>query len=187
MRHWLFLPACAMAAAFAVVPAAAQPADPPASLERDGQHDFDWEIGTWTTHVRVLRNPLTDSATWVEFEGTSVVREIMGGRANLVELSVEGPAGRIEGISLRLYDPGSRRWSLNFASLASGEMSPPVIGGFQDERGLFYGRETIGGREVLVRFVISDITADSARFEQAFSADGGVTWEVNWIATDRRR
>jgi hypothetical protein len=105
----------------------------------------------------------------------------------MVELSVEGPAGRIEGLSLRLYDPRSRRWSLNYASLASGTMSPPVIGGFRNGRGEFHGQEELDGREVLVRFVISDITSDSARFEQAFSTDGGATWEVNWVATDTRR
>lgn len=77
--------------------------------ERDGQRDFDFEIGMWETRVSVLRNPLSGSTTWVEFEGTTVVREVLGGRANLVELDVEGPAGRIEGLSLRLYNPESRQ------------------------------------------------------------------------------
>lgn len=159
-----------------------------AETVRDGQHDFDFEIGTWATDVRVLRNPLSGKQpVWAEYRGTSLVRSLMDGRANSVELSVAGPAGRIEGISLRLYDPGARRWSLNFASLREGALTPPVIGGFgADGRGVFYGDDKLGERPIRVRFVITPVSADEARFEQAFSADGGATWEVNWIAVDRR-
>lgn len=159
---------------------------PQATAERDGQHDFDFEIGTWRTDLRRLQDPLSGSSTWVEYTGTSVVREIMDGRANLVELDVEGPAGRIEGLSLRLYNPETRQWSLNFASLRNGTLTPPVIGAFENGRGVFYGHELLDGRPIFVRFVISDVTPDSARFEQAFSADGGKSWEVNWIAVDTR-
>jgi hypothetical protein len=153
---------------------------------RDGQRDFDFEIGTWKTHLKRLVRPLTGSTTWVEYEGTTVVRKVWNGRANLVELDVRGPAGRIEALSLRLYDPKTGQWSLNFANSASGTMSPPTIGGFKEGRGEFFNEETLDGRPILVRFVISDITEKSCRFEQAFSADGGKTWEVNWIATDTR-
>ena len=86
------------------------------------------------------------------------MRKVWNGRANLVELDVEGPAGHIEALSLRLYDPESRQWSLNFANSSSGTMSPPTIGGFRDGRGEFYNQETLNGRAILVRFVISDIT-----------------------------
>lgn len=103
-----------------------------------------------------------------------------------MELDVEGPAGRIEGLSLRLYNPESRQWSLNFSNSAGGTLSPPSIGEFKNGRGEFFSQETLNGRTILVRFVISDITPNSARFEQAFSDDGGKTWEVNWIATDTR-
>jgi hypothetical protein len=154
--------------------------------ERDGQHDFDFEIGTWKTHLRRLLHPLTGSTTWVEYEGTTVVRKVWSGRANLVELEADGPAGHFEGLSLRLYNPQSRQWSLNFASSNGGTMSQPTIGGFKDGRGEFFDQETFNGRAIFVRFVISDITPNSCRFEQAFSDDGGKTWEVNWIATDTR-
>jgi hypothetical protein len=153
---------------------------------RDGQHDFDFEIGTWTTRLSRLARPLTGSGEWVEYEGTSVVREVWDGRANLVELEVEGPAGRIEGLSLRLYNPQSRQWSLNFSNSRGGTLSPPVIGEFRDGRGVFFGQDTHDGRAILVRFVISRLTADSWRFEQSFSDDGGETWEANWIAIDTR-
>lgn len=180
----------ALLAAVAPHPTAAQTATatnaPAPEAQRDGQHDFDFEIGAWRTQLKRLVDPLSGSKTWVEYEGTTVVRKVLDGRANLVELDVQGPAGRIEGLSLRLYDPHARQWSLNFSNIESGTLSPPSIGGFSKGRGEFYSKETLDGREILVRFVISDITADSCRFEQAYSADGGKTWEVNWIATDTR-
>lgn len=153
---------------------------------RDGQHDFDFELGTWKTHLTRLLHPLTGSTTWVEYEGTSVVRKVWNGRANLLELEVSGPSGHIEALSLRVYNPDSRQWSLNFSNSSSGTLGVPTIGEFSQGRGEFYDQETIGGRAVLVRFVISGITADSCHFEQAFSTDGGKSWEVNWIATDTR-
>ena len=154
--------------------------------ERDGSHDFDFEIGTWKTHLKRLLNPLSGSTTWVEYEGTSVVRKVWVGRANLVELVADGPAGHFEGLNLRLYNPQSRQWNLHFANSKNGLMSPPTIGEFRNGRGEFYNQETLNGRAILVRFVISDITTNSCRFEQAFSEDGGKTWEVNWIAFDTR-
>jgi hypothetical protein len=157
------------------------------SLRRDGQHDFDWEIGSWKTHLKRLQRPLTGSSTWVEYEGTTVVRKVWDGRANLVELDVTGPAGRIEALSLRLYNPESRQWSLNFANVRGGTLTPPVIGEFKDGRGEFVGLDTVeGGRTILVRFVITPVDPGSWRFEQSFSDDGGETWEANWIATDTR-
>lgn len=175
-------------------PADAQP--PPAATgkgvqsvtaaQRDGQHDFDFEIGTWKTHLRRLVHPLTGSSHWVELQGTSVVRKIWDGRANLVELEVDGPDGHIEGLSVRLYNPQSHQWSLNYANSATGSFGQPTIGEFKNGRGEFYDQEIYQGRMILVRNVWSDITPDSGRFEQAFSDDGGKTWEVNWIAVDTR-
>jgi hypothetical protein len=153
---------------------------------RDGPRDFDFHIGNWKTHLRRLQKPLTGSTTWVEYQGTTVVRKVWDGAANLVELDVTGPSGRIEGLSLRLYNPETRQWSLNFANRRGGTMFPPTIGEFRNGRGEFYSKEELDGRPILVRFVISDITPSSCRFEQAFSADGGKTWEVTWIATDTR-
>ena len=157
--------------------------------DREGQHDFDWEIGTWTTNVRVLRNPLSGKTPeWAEYQGTSVVRPLLDGRANFVELSVGGPAGKIEGGSLRLYNPQARQWSLNYASLRSGLLTAPVYGAFNGQgRGVFYGQDMLDGRAILVRFVVTRVSEKEAHFEQAYSADGGATWEDNWIAVDTRR
>jgi len=156
------------------------------ATERDGQHDFDFEIGTWKTHLSRRLHPLTGSNAWTEMEGTTVVRKVWNGRANLVELVADGPTGHFEGLSLRLYNPQSHQWSLNFANLNDGTLTTPTIGEFKDGRGEFYSQETLNGRAILVRFIISPLTPDSCRFEQAFSDDGGKTWEVNWIAVDTR-
>lgn len=152
----------------------------------NGQHDFDFHIGTWKTHVSRLAHPLTGSTTWLELDGTSIVRKVMGGRANLVELDISGPSGRIEGVSLRLYNPDARQWSLNYSNINAGVLTAPVIGEFKNARGEFFGQDMLGGRAILVRFVITCATAHSCRFEQAFSGDGGKNWELNWIATDTR-
>jgi hypothetical protein len=115
-----------------------------------------------------------------------VVREVWDGRANLVKLQADGPAGRIAALSLRLYNPRSRQWSLDFANSKSGALSQPTIGEFKNGRREFFDQESFNGRAILVRFVISGIRPNSCRFEQAFSEDGGKTWEANWIATDAR-
>ena len=166
---------------------AAEPGLPAAYVKQGGPQDFDFEIGQWKTQLKRLTNPLSGQpAKWVEYTGTTAVTKVWGGRANLVELDVKGPAGQIEGLSLRLFNPETRQWSLNFANARSGTMTTPTLGGFNNGRGEFYSTDTFGDRNILVRFVISDVKADSARFEQAFSADGGKTWEVNWIAVDTR-
>jgi ketosteroid isomerase-like protein len=163
-----------------------QSSPPVAPTKQDGQHDFDFEIGTWKTHLKRLAHPLSGSTSWVEYEGTTVVRRVWNGRANLVELEVDGPAGHIEALSLRLYNPETRQWSLNFSNSAGGTLGVPAVGRFENGRGEFFNRETLNGKAILVRFVISNITATSCHFEQAFSDDSGKTWEVNWIATDTR-
>jgi hypothetical protein len=156
------------------------------SKERNGQHDFDFEIGTWKTHLSRLLHPLSGSTTWAEYAGTTVVRKVWDGRANLVDLQADGPAGHIAALSLHLYNPQSRQGSLNFANSKSGALSQPTIGEFKDGRGEFFDQESFNGRAILVRFVISDISPNSCHFEQAFSEDGGKTWAANWIATDSR-
>jgi hypothetical protein len=153
---------------------------------RDGRHDFDFNIGTWQTHVSRLLHPLTGSTSWVEYEGTSVVRRVWNGRASLFELEVDGPAGHIEGVGLRLYNSQSHQWSLNWANSTDGTMNRPMIGEFTDGRGEFFDQEPLNGRIILVRNGFSDITSNSSRFEQAFSDDGGKTWETNWIMTFTR-
>ncbi len=157
-----------------------------ATAERDGRHDFDFEIGTWKIHLKRLEHPLTGSHTWIDFDGTSVTRKVWNGRANLEEFETNGASGHIEGLTLRLYNPQSHQWSLYWATSKTGSLSVPTIGQFKNGQGEFYDQEAIDGRTILVRYVWSKITPNSAHFEQSFSDDGGKTWEVNWI-TDQTR
>jgi len=156
------------------------------AAEHDSQHDFDFDIGTWKTHLSRLVHPLTGSTTWIQLDGTTVVRKVWNGRANLAELEVDTASGHLDVLSLRLYNPESRQWSLNTANSRVGTLSVPTIGEFKNGRGEFFDQEDFNGRTILVRNVWSDITPDSCRFEQAFSDDGGKTWEINWIAVDTR-
>jgi len=162
-----------------------QPQSIPSETAR-AQHDFDFHIGTWKTHLWRRIHPLTGSNIWVEYDGRTVVRKIWQGRANLVELVANGEAGHFEGLSLRLYNPRSHQWSLNFANINDGTLSQPTIGEFRNGRGEFFDQETLNGRAIFVRFAISEITPTSCRFEQSFSDNGGQSWEVNWIAIDTR-
>jgi hypothetical protein len=175
-----FLLACGLAWALALGSVRAQPLEPSPTL--GGPHDFDFEFGAWRCHLSRLLKPLTGSKTWVEYDGTSVVRQVWNGKANLGEIELEGPAGHIEGLSLRVYNPATHQWSVSFASGAQGQIGTPMMGGFQNGRGEFYDQETLNDRAIFVRFIFSDITAHSFKLEQAFSDDGGRSWEPNWLA-----
>jgi hypothetical protein len=162
--------------------AAAETGAQPLSAEQSGQHDFDPAFGTWKEHSSRLQHPLTGSTTWAEMDGISVVHKVWNGRANLTELESDGPAGHLELLALRLYDPQAHQWSLTFATSKVGVLGmPPTIGEFKNGRGEFYDQESYNGRTIMVRFTFVSPTPDTARSEQAFSADGGKTWEVNWI------
>jgi hypothetical protein len=163
-----------------------KPAAQKAEAERDGQHDFDFEIGSWEIHLSRLEHPLTGSHQWVKFDGTSVTRKLWDGRSQVEEFETDSPSGHIEGLTLRLYEPKSHQWRLYWANSKVGIMDPPTIGQFKDGRGVFVCQDVINGKAVLVRFIWSNTTGNSPHFEQSFSDDGGATWEVNWI-TDQTR
>ena len=161
-------------------------ATPARADERDAQHDFDFEIGSWKAHVKRLVHPLANSAIWVELDGTSVVRPIWDGRANLGELEVASTGSRVQGLSLRVYNPQSKQWSIYWANATNGQLGTAMVGGFENGRGEFYDQEQFEGRAIFVRFIFSELAKTSFKIEQAFSADGGKTWETNWIATFTR-
>lgn len=133
-----------------------------------------------------LQRPLTGSTKWTELDGTVVVRKVWDDRANLAEIVTDGPSGHLEFLSLRLYNPQAHQWSLNFASSSSASFGVPMIGEFKNGRGEFYDQEAFNGRTILVRFTFASDSPNSTRDEQAFSDDGGKTWEVNWINTATR-
>lgn len=154
---------------------------------RDGQHDFDFYVGTWKIHNRRLVKPLTGSKQWIEFDGTSVARPVWNGRANMDEYEGESPSGHISGLTVRTYNAKTGQWSLYWANASNGEFSlPPVVGHFENGRGEFFDHEDYNGKPIVVRYTWSDISADHCRWEQAFSPDGGKTWETNWIMESTR-
>src|SRR5215216_1286383 len=140
-----------------------------AQTRPDGQHDFDFELGRWHVHLERLVRPLTHSTTWVTLDGTSIVRPVWNGLANLGELEVDGPGGHVQGLSFRVYDPGARQWRIHWANSTDGVLGPAMVGGFRNGRGEFYNQEQLDGRAILVRFIFSEITPKSFRIEQAFS------------------
>lgn len=160
-----------------------------AAALRDGQHDFDPLVGTWKATLRRLEHPLSGSSQWIEFEGTQVTRSVWGGRATMDEFHVDSAATgtRIDGLTVRLYNPEAHQWNIYWANAKKGLFDqPPTVGRWHDGRGEFYDQELFEGRMIFVRYVWSDVTPTSARFEQSFSEDGGRTWEANWISTITR-
>lgn len=155
----------------------------PAAL-RDGAHDFDFLIGDWKAHVRRLPDRLTGSNNWIEYDGISRHKKILDSNANFEEFEVDGhgKGQHIKAQTLRLYNPDSHQWSIYLVDVDKGVLgTPPVVGQFTDHRGEFYDQEDYKGRSILVRYMWFDISPQSARMEQSFSADGGKSWEVNWI------
>src|SRR5581483_6769683 len=166
---------------------AATPSSSPtaASAQRDGSHDFDWDIGAWQTQQRRRLHPLTGSTTWVDYHGTDVVKKLWNG-ANTGMIEADGPAGHLEIFTIRLYNPDSHQWGITFTNPAAGTLAPVLTGEIKNGRAEVYDQEPYQGRQILVRFAITDYTTDSCRFEQSFSDDGGKTWEVNFIVTETR-
>ncbi|HSR65525.1 MAG TPA: SRPBCC family protein [Xanthomonadaceae bacterium] len=147
---------------------------------RDGRHDFDFLHGTWRVDNRRLRQRLAGCTAWDRFDARVTCTPLLGGIANLETHVFDWNGGR-HGLALRLYSPTSRRWSIRWANGADGTLEPPVHGGFDGDVGLFFGEDVHAGRPVRVRFTWTRLDADRARWEQAFSADGGDTWEPNWV------
>ena len=150
--------------------------------DHDGSHDFDFDLGNWKTRSSRLMHPLAGANDWVDFDGETDVTPVWGGKANLAVFKANTPTGPLELLALRVYNPTTKQWSINFATSKGGALGDvPGIGEAHDGRIDFYDQESINGKATLLRFSIWGITPDTAQSEQAFSADGGKTWEVNWI------
>lgn len=149
--------------------------------ESDGRNDFDFLIGTWKVHHRTLKKRLHGSTEWVEFEGDTVSRKILNGLGIMDDNLIHAKTGPVHAMALRLFNPESKEWSIYWSTDQTGTLDVPVIGGFKDGRGEFYSQEIFDGRHIYSRFLWSKITANSCQWEQAFSEDGGKTWETNWI------
>jgi hypothetical protein len=161
--------------------AAAQIAQSAADLS--GLHDFDFLAGEWRTHHRRLKERLASSHEWLEFDGTLGTRLLMGGFANSGDNLFNIPGGAYRGVSMRSYDSKTGQWAIWWLDSRDpfGALDPPMKGRFTNGGANFYADDTYKGRSIRVRYIWSRITATSAHWEQAYSADGGQTWETNWI------
>jgi hypothetical protein len=171
-----------LVAAFCVLLLAGQPAPVVAAELRDGAHDFDFNFGTWHTHIRRQTKPLSGTSAFVELDGIVTVRKVWDGRAQLEEIETNGPNGHWEGMTLFLYNPQAHQWSQTFADSSNGMLQPPTIGSFKDGKGELYAQDTVNGRTILIRGTWSDIKPDSHRYEEDYSDDGGKSWEPVFIA-----
>jgi hypothetical protein len=155
--------------------------------EQDEQRDFDPLLGKWKYHLKRRVHPLTGSNTWVEFDGTAECFRVWDGHAELDTIEQDTPTdGYVEGLTLRTCNSQSHQWTLYWANSRNDITDAPQIGEFRNRRGEFYARRMFNGKNILIRFVWTNMTTDMSHFEQSFSDDGGKTWEVNWI-TDQTR
>lgn len=171
----------------ATVPAAVvKPNFPVAATTRDGSHDFDFEFGTWRTHYRLLEKRLENSHDWYDCYGTSVVRPFWGGSGNLEDGDLTCPKRYIGGLTLRMYDPRTHQWTLWWGTRKLAVAPPPQIGHFDaDGVGRFYAYDSWRGKPEITRFQWTKVNGNP-HFEQAFSTDGGKTWETNWTTEYER-
>jgi hypothetical protein len=172
-----------MGTAAAVNAAQDKPAAQTAPMDLSGLHDFDFLVGEWRVHSRRLKERLAGSNEWEEFEGSIVSRPMMKGWANVDDTVFHTPEGDYPGVAPRAYDPKTGLWAIWWIDGRNphGNVDPPVKGRFVNGVGTFYADDTLRGKAIKVRFTWSHITPTSARWEQAFSPDGGKTWETNWL------
>ena len=161
---------------------------PPATIEPGpAVHDFDFLPGTYRVHHRRLVARLAGSDEWQEFDGMSTAWPILGGAGNVDDNVLELPDGTYRAISIRTFDPSTDQWRIWWLDgRAPARLDPPVTGSFENGIGTFIGDDTFNGRPILVRYLWSNITDRTWRWEQSFSPDGGTTWEANWIMDGTR-
>jgi hypothetical protein len=149
--------------------------------QRAGARDFDFWIGHWNVRNRRLRERLAGSDDWIEFDATVVARQLPGGLGNVDEFHTDWSGGFV-GMSFRFFDPETEQWAIYWAdSRRPGLLDPPVVGSFADGVGTFDGDDAFEGKPIRVRFVWTGVDTPAPRWEQAFSSDGGQTWETNWV------
>lgn len=181
-----------MAIAISAMPAARASQDTPKTVKSSdlsGVHDFDFFVGTWSTHSRKLKERCAGSHDWEQFDGTIRNYKLMTGLANVDDTEFDMPEGIYRGVAPRAYDPKTGLWAIWWIDGRNplGPVDPPVRGRFVRGIGTFYADDTLRGKAIKVRFVWSHITATTAHWEQAFSCDDGKTWEVNWIQVLHKR
>lgn len=152
-----------------------------------GIHDFDSHMGAWRARHRRLKERLAGSTEWIEYDGACAMQPLLGGAANMDDNVFDMPGGAYRGVTLRAFDPKTQSWAIFWLDGRwPHTIDPPMIGAFKDGVGTFFADETSKGRPIKVRFIWSKITPNSRQWEQAFSRDGGRTWEINWVTNFTR-
>ena len=151
-------------------------------MPADHMHDFDFFFGSWRVHHRQLKLRLANCTEWIEFSGTCTTQATMGGAGNMDDNVIENPDGTYRAMTVRTYDAKTESWAIWWFDGRSphGLVDPPMIGTFEEGIGTFLADETFEGKKIKVRFLWTRITSVSCRWEQAFSQDGGASWETNW-------
>ncbi len=152
-------------------------------VPNDGRHDFDFLRGSWVAVNRKLGKRLVGSDDWDEFPTRLTSTPLLGGLMNVDELFVPGSDG---GVTLRVFHPETGEWSVYWAAAGTRTVDTPVVGRFVDGVGEFYSDDTWEGTPVRVRYAWDARDAEHPQWHQAFSTDGGTTWETNWVATFSR-
>jgi hypothetical protein len=147
---------------------------------QDGRTDFDFLFGDWHIYNRRLRERLKGSNSWEEFEGTSKARPILGGLGNFDEVTFYRRTGSTHGTTLRLFDVTSKQWRIYWADGSQGTLDVPMVGSFIDGCGEFYAQELFENKPIFSRFIWTVVSKEECHWEQAFSVDGGKSWETNW-------
>ncbi len=148
----------------------------------NGAAGFDFFHGRWRVAHRRLKSRLSGCTAWEEFVGSCVVRPLLGGAGNVDDNVIELPAGAYRAVTLRAFDPRTMRWSIWWLDGRDPhQLDTPVVGEFEDDVGAFYADDRFEGRAIRVRFLWTQTRTASPRWEQAFSEDGGATWETNWV------
>jgi hypothetical protein len=148
--------------------------------------DFDWLVGRWASRQRRLVKVLAGCEDWYEFDATLDCQTYLDGHGVFDVL--RAPERDIEGLTLRLYSPQEQVWRIWWASRNSdGHLDVPVVGRFDGTVGTFECDDTWQGIPIRVRYRWSHVDTANPRWEQAFSTDGGKTWEVNWTASFARQ
>lgn len=155
--------------------------------------DFDFLLGDAVVHNRRLRQRLQGCTEWEEFAARQTNQALPGGIGNYDDFVASSWRPDFVGLSLRLFNPQTALWSIYWLDNhsggldAAGQLRQPVVGRFENGIGIFEGDDSVDGRPVRVRYTWSGTAGAQPRWEQAMSADGGVSWEINWSMTFDKR
>jgi hypothetical protein len=154
-----------------------------AASKTSSKHDFDYLVGKWNIRNRTLKQPLVGSDEWTEFDATQEFSLLLLGQGNFDIFRTKLDGRPFEGLTVRLFDPQTRLWTIYWADSNAVKLDDGKVGSFDGDEGDFFGREVIDGKGVLVKFHWDKRNAKAPVYSRAFSADEGRTWEWNWHST----